>query len=41
MFQHEFKKIIERMHFDSQKHDFNFGQKNAYHINFIFENCMI
>ena len=29
------------MHFDSQKHDFNFGQKNAYHIIFISENCMI
>ena len=28
MILHEFKKkFIERMHFDSQKHDFNFDQK--------------
>ena len=39
---HEFKKkFIERMHFDSQKHDFSFGQKNADHTIFIYENCMI
>ena len=24
---HELKKFIEKMHFDFQKHDFNFGQK--------------
>ena len=41
MILHEFKKIIERVHFDSQKHDFNFGRENAYHIIFINENCMI
>ena len=29
------------MHLDSQKHDVSFGEKKAYHINFMYENCMI
>ena len=39
---HEFKKNFnEKMHFDSQKPDFNFGKQNAYHIIFMYNNCMI
>ena len=33
--------IYDRGHFDNQEHNFNFGQKNAYHKVFINENCMI
>ena len=33
--------MIKGGHFDNQKHNFNFGQKNAYHKVFIPENCKI
>ena len=33
--------IFNESRVDSQKHDFNFGRENAYHIIFIYKSCMI